>query len=692
MVPMSRRAMLKMSAAAGLALTAGRRFAAAGAGVGNSTLAHSILFDDTRLPSMRGLFRDDPRFEQLRKNLLAIDREAERQFIRSGVRLNDQVYDLPRLKDLAESMAFLWLMTGEEDVAGLAAETVRTIMKFPRWDFFQDADTRVIGVQRAPETTVAVALASDWLGEQIAPAERSDWLRTMGERGCAACYRSLYGIRFPGEVRGWSFDPTSTFFEYRAGNRTDLSRRPEITQRTNLRAVPAAGLTIGALALRSHAGPDRQIERWLEMALHSLKAFSSIFEPDGSYHEGVSYANYTALQLASAITALRHAGGPDPGDLINWDGYLDYVMNMSMPTTIDPSGMVNFGDNGNPQTGERGRVGRCAVPCWIARQTRNARAQWTGDQLTGAPDIRTLAWFDPSVEPDAPAPGPRLWRSANDRIVARTGFGVDDLVVAMRSGPPANHEHADRNSLIVKCFGEELVTDPNRPPYSYADPAWMMRLTEAHSAVLVDGRGHQYHNGIEGTNASSAYARILRVEQNQREAWWVSDATQAYRLVDTDIRSVVRGVVVLFELPAVVVVDRVTKWESPSSVQARFFGYNWDGNVGHELRPDGFLLRRPQAQLRATVLARQPTTILLGRLPIPGERALRHPFVEVSTRPAVSTTIVTVLAIGRKDSAVPTVALESSEEEIRAQVRQGDRAATLRIADGESVPVVSISS
>jgi len=641
---------------------------------------------------MRRLFEEDPRFADLRTGLGSIDRGAERVFMDSGVRTNDQVRDLPRLADLAEAMAFLWLMTGDEDAANLSAESVRRIMDFPRWDFFQEAGKHVIGVQRAPATTIAVALVSDWLGEWISHAERTQWLGTMGERGCAACYLSLYGIRHPREVVGWSFDPTSTVFEYRPGNRTDLSRRPEITQRTNLRAVPAAGLAIGAIALRSHFGRSAEIERWLEMALYSLQAFASIFEADGSYHEGASYANYTAVQLTSAISALKRSGGPDPGWIVNWEGYLDYLLNMSMPTAIDPYGIVNFGDNGNPQTGERGKVARSAVPYWIARHNGNAEAQWTGDKLGGAKDIRALIWFDSSVTPAAPEPGYRLWHSANDRIVARTGFEADDLVVAMRSGPPANHEHADRNGLIVKCFGEEIITDPNRPPYSFADPAWLMRLTPAHSAVLVDGRGHQHHNGVEGTNASTAYARILHSEKNARDAWWVSDATQAYRLLDTDIRSVVRGVVVYFEVPAVVVVDRVMKWQSPSAVQARFFGYNWDGNIQHELLSDGFHLRRPGAVMRATVFSREPTRILTGRLPIADERAERHPFVEVSTNPTRAVTIVTILAIGKPEAALPEVKVGGSAEEIVASVHRGDHRASLRVLDGSSVPEIYVSS
>jgi hypothetical protein len=156
---------------------------------------------------------------------------------------------------------------------------------------------------------------------------------------------------------------------------------------------------------------------------------------------------------------------------------------------------------------------------------------------------------------------------------------------------------------------------------------------------------------------------------------------------------VVRGVAVLFEIPAVVLVDRVLKWQSPSRVQARFFGYNWDGKIQHDLLADGFFLRRPGALMRATVFSRQPTRVRSGLLPIPDERAARHPFVEVSTvSPEVASTIVTVLAISRQGAPVPEATVESSGEIIIANLQAGDRTARCMIGDVLAVPEISVDS
>src|SRR5690606_30432504 len=131
-------------------------------------------------------------------------------------------------------------------------------------------------------------------------------------------------------------------------------------------------------------------------------------------------------------------------------------------------------------------------------------------------------------------------RMRNDIVISRTGWGVDDNLVALRSGGPANHEHADRNSVIFKAYGERLLHDPYRAAYVNQQPRWVLRQTEAHTAVLIDGRGHQYHDGSEGTNASWAFAKVIDYTTGPDWMCVTSDATDAYQLVNPDVTRVRR--------------------------------------------------------------------------------------------------------------------------------------------------------
>lgn len=640
----------------------------------DSRLAHALLFDAARIPALQQLYLKDSFFAAVRDEADAIDRAGTRQFIASEIRLNDQITDLPRMSRTAEAMALHFLLAGDADAGQLAKECVRTILKFPKWDYFIDGED-VIGIQRASEASIAIALCSDWLGDSLPDSERRHWLEVNGERGCQPCYNALYDIANPRQVTGWRFDPESTITKINPNNHTDLNRRPEITETTNLRAIPACGLVMGTIALRDIGGDKATTDQWLALGIESVKAFGNIYRPDGSYHEGVSYAQYTSEHITQAMTVLQRKESLDIRNVINWDGHAEYLLNMSMPTTDDSAEVVNFGDNGNAKDG-RGQVARSSTPFWIAANAGSNLAQWFGKNLAGKADSRSLFFYDQQVSERAPSNGNRLWESDLDWVVARNGYRADDLVVAMRSGGPANHEHADRNSIIVKCFGQQLIADPYRPPYNFADPAWLMRLTQGHSAVLIDGNGHEHHNGVEGTNASQSWARIVSSEQHSDYATWMSDASQPYRLVDIKIALVQRRVVVLYGVPGVIVIDRVVKRENASTVQSRYFGFNWDGQFGHEITANGFSLIRPGAALRAVSHCNAGLDVTAGRLPIEEARARRHPFVQVATAsPAMEITMVTAMGIGRTLNDAPIASLEEDGADVI--VRLGGKTITV---------------
>ncbi len=654
--------------------------------VRDGELAYGLFFDSADLVRMRRNFESDA-FSSLRERLASIDRDDLRRFIAEEVRYNDQLFHIVRLSDAAQELAMLFLMTDDRDAGELSAECIRTIMKFDRWDYFLEAGEDVVGIQRASSTLIAVAVCSDWLGSLVDDQERQAWIGTMKDKGCEPCFRSIWGMRYPDRVVGWTRDETSTYFEHRPEDRVDLSRRHIILDSTNLKAVPASALAIGAVCYDRQFGGDPDTERWIEQAVFSLSSFGGFFESDGSYHEGVSYANYTALNILKATSILKRFDLADLTDMINWHGYVDFAVGMSMPTADDPYDIVNFGDNGNVKSGEAGHPKRTAVAMWIAANLEDGRAQWFGTELGGEHDEWALMWYDQRVQPEPARNGPTLWRSDLDWIVARTGYRPDDLTVAMRSGGPGNHEHADRNSIIVKCFGEHLIADPYRPPYAWRDPRWMMRTTAGHSALLVDGAGHQYHDGSEGTNASLARARLVRKSERRGYSWWASDATEAYAMVNDDIAMVMRTVLVVHALPLIAVFDKVEKRSAASRIQARYFGMNHRNDGKVSASGSTFEIMRPLARLEGHCASSSGVSVVASQLPIPEDEAVKHPFVEVSTQtPETTVGLLTLLVPMRDSSPAPQVALEQSGVDYRAQVATQFGQAFVSFTDTGRVP------
>jgi hypothetical protein len=627
----------------------------------------------------RQIYSTSPVFADLRSQLDTIDRQRERRFMKSEVRYNDHLYDIARVGTLAQQMALTYLYTGDEDAAKLAEECVECPMRFPKWDYFLEGGTEVVGLQRAPNSALGVALTVEVLGDRLPATTVSRWLKVMAERGIEPCFRAVYGMRHPDKVKGWSMDTTSTYYFHRPLERgLDMSHWPVILNTINLKAIPASALALTALVYRDHMGETADTRRWLEQATYSIGTFGQIYARDGSYNEGISYAHYTTLHLIQAIDALQRNGVSDLTDLINWEGYQRYLLEMTQPVRQDPNAIINFSDAGGGA--------QASVSFWIAAHSRDGLARWFGENMAQARDIWSVIFYDTTVASTPPPAGPHLWHSDLDWIVGRTGYGIEDLVVALRSGPPFNHEHADRNGLILKCYGERLVVDPYRPPYGWRDPSWKMRLTAGHSALLIDGQGHQYVDGHEGTNASQASASIVRCGERPGCYYWTSDATHAYQLTIPDVRSVTRTVIMLTDARAVILVDKVIKESTASIINARFYAYNSDSAGSVIAEKDGFAINRPSARMVAQAASPSGVSYATGLPDIPAEVARRHPFADVSTvqksKDACLVTVLLPLAKGSQG----TASVDRHGDVYDVTVHSGDRTFTVRVLDTGAIP------
>lgn len=623
-------------------------------------MRYQLLFDAERLPEIRDLYQSHPRFEDLREEAQQRDLKEEEQFLKKELRSNDHLEGIARLLEILSGSLFNYLMNESEEALKHSKCALNRLMEMPTWDYLMNG-TETLGNLRAPRAAHLVAQACDWLGDAIEDDERRNWLTILGERGCEPCYRTLHGMRHLHLPTAWRYDPESTVIDKRFDSHTDMTRRNQITADTNLCVIPAAGLTFGAIVYHQEFGESEKTERWLEMAENRLSTFREIYQTDGSYHEEINYGNHTTYCLAEAVTLLSRFGRKNLLDLVNWSGYCRFALNYSLPTRDDLYDIANFGDSGNKVDKQRRRS---PLAFWTARSQRDGQAQWLG--LNRALDTQdSVFWFDPNLPEESPNPGPHLYISHLHRVIARTGWETEDLGVALRSGPPSNHEHGDRNSIIIKSYGEKLIVDPMRPPYPYNQPGWEMRTTRGHSAILIDGEGHEYVNGVEGTNPSRAYAYIEEHQNTSHFAYWKSVATQPYRLVDRDVREVTRSVVVLYASKTVVLVDAVKKFENTSAVTARFFINNLDGQGLLDIQPDGFITQRPGGKLKARFLASVPFQCQQGKPFVEGEWAEHYPFCDTVMEGALDSLLISVMTTAPTQGDYPEVQIEGNAHSAR---------------------------
>jgi len=299
----------------------------------------------------------------------------------------------------------------------------------PEWDYFLEAGTQTIGFQRAPETTIAFCLALDWLGKELSPTERGAMEEQIATKGAPACYRSVYGMKYPDRVRGWSMNPAENF-----PGKIDLSRWPLILNATNLKIIPTCALGIAGVHLH---GRHPEAARWLELAQQSAQSFATMYGSDGCYDEGAGYWGYTTMHLIMFAEVQYRRLGVDQRSLINYPGTVRYALSLAMPTAgsayvnaaekkeytavpkgvLDPAkGLVNFGTPvwRSMRLSRRGSVACMPIRCRITLGTTSA--VWSnGSRPCGIAPRRSTT-----------APGAELHdvHLKNDLVISRTGWAA----------------------------------------------------------------------------------------------------------------------------------------------------------------------------------------------------------------------------------------------------------------------------
>ncbi len=614
----------------------------------------SLFFSPSEIPAIRRNTKTDllgPLYKQWKDSPIEALKSKLDAFDASGDVIRDFLYIMQEL----ERSSLIQIAEPSRDRRDSIIAAIKRIIAIPRWDYFQDGPEEHIGIQRSSLATVRLLFAREAIWDDFDSELDQRLLAAVAEKGCLPCYRTIYDMENPDTVRGWRFsDRHADYFDI------TMDRWPMILGANNLRAAPGSALGIGALAL---LGQDDRAQTWLDAALASQQRVMKLFGPDGSFFEGISYTEYTLRTSFSFFEAHhRRKGQIDWLENFDLNVFVDFILTMQAGKREDGMpDIVNFSD------ARRSVVP--SVPAWIARRTNSAVAQYAAENASEPHSFLDFLWYQPKRRSKKPPARLKNTRNHLDWIIARTGWEADDAVLAFRSGGPANHEHADRNTFLYKIHGERILNDPFGATYDWRHGGWPLRLTQGHNGVLIDGKGSHYHRGEEGTNDSLSYATILQYEDHDKHVWWTSDATAAYRIDNYHIFKVLRSV--LFAKPNIIVVlDRVELRYRPQKVDIRFFPDNRDGKAEVATNGDRFTIVRPKVRLHGKVLAQNTANVRVGKLDVPADIGA-YPCIETLSSPALQHSILTVMvAQPGSGSELPKIETSLDQNEWRIQTEE----------------------
>lgn len=637
-----------------------------------ATLGQALLFDASELPRIKRTL-ERPEFTNFWEKNRDADLADDLKFLSDEIKLNEPVKDLARAANILMRCAFVHAITNDEAQLPIAKLALDRILSYKRWDWVLEDGSDTVGAMRNGTTTTAVVLALDWLGDHIDAEQRAAVDDYISKEAAPAAQRAVFGMTHHDQVKGWTMDPDAIGF-----HRVDVSRWPEILDKINLRIIATSGLAAAAAYMQ---GRHPDADQWAQEAQASLRLFASREQPDATFPEGVSYWSFTYTYYCLCLELLRRNCGRDDRGVLDFPAMARYVQGATVPAHDGLTDCINVSDASTIASPE--------PLAWIARNFRDTTSNYLlslpGTVRENPASFWAAIWFDETVPARRAADTPLDRIITPGVVISRSGWEVSDSVLSLRTGEPENHEHADRNSLIFFSNGERLINDPLRASYNPPESRWQLRLLPAHSAVLIDGQGHIYHNGEEGTNASTARATLQDYRTGRDWMIAVSDAADAYQRADLPAEQVQRTVVYL-KPETLIILDRV-KLSEPRSVQARFQVFN-DDNQGQVTTTDrGFTVTRPHATLQAQVATLQTRTIEVGHLPIENEEE-NYPYAEISCPESNHHEILTIATAAPSSGIHGNLICEHSETGWHIRGTHDGREIDVTVSTGTDIPSI----
>ncbi len=362
--------------------------------------------------------------------------------------------------------AFVYVMTGDDTHYNNVIKMIDKVISWSRnADCLVDQQNGNYNVLGRGRVTSAVATAYDWLYDRMTPAERT---RTRDFLAEEATRLYIYNETCVGNLESGNWDPWV-----------------------------GAGYAMAGIALRDeHKWPTQWIEsmkRIFPLNLHNSG------EDFGYFNNGFTKAIDFGMSLKTATGEDLFA--PESARLT---ALMDYRM-----TLLEPQG------GGYPTFGDASSGNDPLLGLVTATYQRDQMAQWYINHLSCATTSQVSGWgwnhmmpvavvtaYDPTLGEEAPGtPRLQLGRTFADEpllapglapiSVMRTGYGdSSDVQLVMRSGPfYAWHGHPCQGNFVLNAYGDHLVMDEARGGTYGSAPSDFSKTAQAHSQVLVDGKG-----------------------------------------------------------------------------------------------------------------------------------------------------------------------------------------------------------
>jgi len=323
-------------------------------------------------------------------------------------------------------LSMVYLIDGEEAVRQRINDEILAVCNFSDWNPSHYLDVA--------EMSLAVALAIDWVGDDLPKSTVNLAKETLIQKGIMPSYNESGNV-------GW------------------------IDNNNNWNQVCHAGM-IAAAIVTADVDPDlssRTLSRALDGIPHALEEYG----PDGVYPEGSTYWNYGTSFTAMTSSMLNTAFDTDFG-ISNYPALKESAVFRIL--SVAPSGgYYNFAD-----CGDRRSPNGDMVLAWFAAETSNAMFLEKERFLKDAAVMGQLPRFAGAgliwlsqFEEEENTQAPLNWRGdgSNPVVFFRSGDERDYYFGGKGGRGTVNHGNMDAGSFIFELDGVRWVVDPGNQSY-----------------------------------------------------------------------------------------------------------------------------------------------------------------------------------------------------------------------------------
>ena len=329
------------------------------------------------------------------------------------------------------SAAYAYKMTGDKKYLDHVEWDLKCVCNYPDWvpDHFLGAATMSIGV----------GLAYDWLYDDLSQETKDLVVKTL---------------------RSHSIDPSlspdpSTSKEWWWHNTSN-----------NWNQVCECGLATAAFAIYETC-PEIAKAVIEKAGSSNVNAMIGSYSPDGVYPEGPGYWSYGTNHEVLMLSEFEQLLGHDFG-LSDTPGFLN-TGKFQMYST-GPSGKAfNFSDCGEgvgPRTAQWYFAAKNNDPSllWLEKPYVDEQT-FVGDQYLFFPIA--MVWHSGFKDIPEPQAGNYSGQGHNPLMMARTGWGPEDLYLGIKGGSASNnHGHMDVGEFVFDAYGYRWAKDYGNPGYA----------------------------------------------------------------------------------------------------------------------------------------------------------------------------------------------------------------------------------